>query len=171
MRTLQGGFTISRLENGDLDIASVLPQVRLFAGLPPEALDAIASITTTFHAYRGQTIIEEGDPARELFVVLSGRVRIQIESITPYVEVGITRLGSGEVAGEIALLSEEPRSATAIAMEPCELARIPAGELRTLVNAHPEWGRIVMENLAHVLANRLNSMNRRILNFIRIRNY
>lgn len=171
MSTYSEGFTLTKLDNGEIDIDSALRQVDLFEGLPREALREIASHTKTFYAYSGQTVIEEGDASHEVFIILRGKVKVQVESITPYVEVGITRLDSGQVIGEMAILGDSPRSATVVTLEPSELARIPADTLRMLADRNSDWGIILMRNLAQILGSRLRCMNRRMLNYVRARYY
>jgi signal-transduction protein with cAMP-binding, CBS, and nucleotidyltransferase domain len=57
----------------------------------------------------GSTIFREGDAARALFVIKSGRVRIQLGNRT------LTELAADDIFGEMALIDSEPRSATALA--------------------------------------------------------
>ena len=171
MQATAGEFSLSKLSNGEIDMLAVLGQIPLFQGLPEEALDEIIAQTTIFQAYSGQTIIEEGDEARELYLLLQGRVKIQVESITPYVEIGITKLGTGEVLGEMSLLGPQPRSATVVTLEKSELARIPAQPLIEIAEDNSDWGVVLMRNLAQVLSDRLRCMNRRMLNYVRARYY
>jgi CRP/FNR family cyclic AMP-dependent transcriptional regulator len=63
----------------------------------------------------GSVIFREGHEARELFVIRSGEVRIQIGNRT------ITELGADRIFGEMALIDNEPSSATAIAVTDTEL--------------------------------------------------
>lgn len=156
---------------GRHDLTAVLRENSLFADIPDSVLRDIVALATPMTAYNGQTLIEEGDDSRDLFILLAGKVKIQIESITPYVEIGITKLGVGEVIGEMALLQNGPRCATVVAVEACELARIPAGSLQELMGRNPHAGVLLMRNLARILADRLRGMNRRMINYVRTRYY
>lgn len=168
---LQDDCKLGWTTEGALTFREQLESIELFRGLPPEALDAIYRVAVPAFAYAGQTVIEEGETARHVYLLLVGRVRIQIESITPFIEVGITKLGAGEVLGEMALLGEEPRSATVVAIEPCEFARIPAAELQRLIDRRPDWGVILLRNLNKIMGRRLRMMNRRMLNYVRTRGF
>jgi CRP/FNR family cyclic AMP-dependent transcriptional regulator len=66
----------------------------------------------------GSVIFREGDEARELFVIKSGQVRIQIGNRT------ITELAADSIFGEMALIDNEPRSATAVAATDVELVAV-----------------------------------------------
>ena len=94
----------------------VLAGVPFFSGLAEEDLEQIDEHTVSESFRRGALIISEGDLADALYVVVSGRAKVFLGSDDGK-EVVLTVLGSGESFGEIALLDEEPRSASVAAME------------------------------------------------------
>jgi CRP/FNR family cyclic AMP-dependent transcriptional regulator len=153
----------------DSEIAKAFEPLDIFAQMPREAIAAIASLAARSWAYRGQTILEEGEEGGELLILLEGRVGVCLESINPSVEVAINKLNAGAILGEMSLLEGGPRSATVIALERCLLAQIPSEKLNELFEQHPDWGLIFMRNLAISLSSRLRAMNRRILNMTRVR--
>jgi CRP/FNR family transcriptional regulator, cyclic AMP receptor protein len=147
----------------------ILREISLFNGLPKEAIEAICILADFRSTYKGQTIIEEGEEGGELILLLSGRVGICLESINPSVEIAINRLNAGQVIGEMSLLDGSPRSATVVAIEPCDLAVFETAPLNKIFGHNPEWGMIFMRNLAITMSARLRTMNRRILNLMRSR--
>jgi CRP/FNR family transcriptional regulator, cyclic AMP receptor protein len=98
----------------------------------------------------GSIIFREGDEARELFVIKSGEVRIQIGNRT------VIELGSDSIFGEMALIDNEPRSATAIAITDVELVPVSERQFLFLVSQTPYFALKVMR----VLAQRLRATNR-----------
>jgi CRP/FNR family transcriptional regulator, cyclic AMP receptor protein len=98
----------------------------------------------------GSVIFREGDEARELFVIKSGEVRIQIGNRT------ITELGADDIFGEMALMDNEPRSATAIAVTDVELVPVSERQFLFLVSQTPYFALKVMR----VLAQRLRATNK-----------
>jgi len=74
------------------------------------------------HVKKGEIIFRQGDPGHEMFVVSSGRVRLTIGSAGHEKDVAL--IGPGEFFGELSLLSDEPRSATAEIMEDSTLLAI-----------------------------------------------
>lgn len=98
----------------------------------------------------GSVIFREGDEARELFVIKSGQVRIQIGNRT------ITELGTDSIFGEMALIDNEPRSATAIAATDVELVAVSEKQFLFLVSQTPYFALKVMR----VLAQRLRATNK-----------
>jgi CRP/FNR family transcriptional regulator, cyclic AMP receptor protein len=98
----------------------------------------------------GSVIFREGDEAHELFVIKSGEVRIQIGNRT------ITELAADSVFGEMALIDNEPRSATAIAITDVELVAVSEKQFLFLVSQTPYFALKVMR----VLAQRLRATNK-----------
>jgi CRP/FNR family transcriptional regulator, cyclic AMP receptor protein len=104
--------------------------------------------TRSFKA--GDVIFREGDEATELFVVKSGRIRIQIGNRT------VTELAPDSIFGEMALIDNEPRSATAIAITDVELVPVSEKQFLFLVSQTPYFALRVMR----VLAQRLRVTNK-----------
>lgn len=150
---------------------AMLDRARIFDNLGLEFRQALARSSTVLSLYRGQTLMEEGEDGHEFYIILSGRVSIQIETIAPYLEIGINRVGPGEVIGEISLFEDQPRSATVVASEPCELIAMDARKVRELAQQYPVDGTTFYRNVGQTLALRLRDMNRKVMNMVRSRYY
>jgi len=98
----------------------------------------------------GGTIFREGDNAHELFVIKSGDVRIQLGNRT------LTELHANDIFGEMALIDDEPRSATAVAVTDVELVPVTEKQFLFLVSQTPYFALKVMR----VLAQRLRVSNK-----------
>jgi CRP/FNR family transcriptional regulator, cyclic AMP receptor protein len=98
----------------------------------------------------GDVIFREGDEAKELFVIKSGQVRIQIGNRT------VTELAADSIFGEMALIDSEPRSATAVAIADVELVPVSEKQFLFLVSQTPYFALKVMR----VLAQRLRVTNK-----------
>ena len=153
--------------NVPASLESVFAKLDLFKDLPPHAVKHLASQASVLRAYSGEVLIEEGDGGADIFILLRGRVRVQVESINPWMEIGLNKLDQGEAFGEMALLEDEPRCATVMAVEVSDFARIPAESLRALLHDDPASGVILLRNFARILSGRLKQMNRRLLNMTR----
>ena len=101
-------------------------------------------------AKAGDIIFREGDEARELFVIRRGQVRIQIGNRT------IAELSADSIFGEMALIDNEPRSATAVAVSDVELIPVSEKQFLFLVSQTPYFALKVMR----VLAQRLRVTNK-----------
>ena len=92
-----------------LRICEFLRPIELFKTLTPRQLTDVAEKMSKRHYAVGETIIREGDPGEEFFLVSDG----EVEVIRADHEVA--RLGPGNFFGEVALISGEPRNATVVA--------------------------------------------------------
>jgi len=94
---------------------------------------------------KGKTIFKEGDHGDEFFVVVRGQV--EIRSGDRHFE----RLGADGIFGEMALIDDSPRSATAVALTDVTLAPIKENQFLFLVKNAPFFALSVMRVLAHRL--------------------
>ena len=93
----------------------------------------------------GTIIFRLGEEAHELFVIKSGQVRIQLGNRT------LTELGPDSIFGEMALIDNEPRSATAIAITDVELVPVTERQFLFMVSQTPYFALKVMRVLAERL--------------------
>lgn len=96
----------------------------------------------------GSVIMREGDHGEEMFVVLEGELLITRNGKR------IDRLGPGMILGEMAMIDDRPRSATATTNSPCSLIRLDRAGFRSLVARSPEFALRVM-NIMSVRMRRL----------------
>jgi len=104
----------------------------------------------------GTHLMRAGEKGDEAYVILRGRVRVTEQVNRHYVHLG--ELGPGEVVGEMALLTREPRSADVVAVEETEVEVISRETMRGILRNLPPW----MDNLVTALARRLRAANARI---------
>ena len=100
-----------------------LREVPLLAGLPEEDLDRLRASTFDHALASGETLFDEGDVADNAYIITSGEIEILKESAGRQVRLAVS--AEGDVVGEMGLLSEEPRNATARALTEASLLAIP----------------------------------------------
>ncbi len=101
----------------------------------------------------GQVLFREGDAGVEMFVIQSGRVRIS--KVFPSGERTLAVIGPGEFFGEMAILNDKPRTATATALEPLDALVIDGRTFEAMVLGN---GEIAVRMITR-LARRLHSAN------------
>jgi CRP/FNR family cyclic AMP-dependent transcriptional regulator len=136
---------------------AVLKTVPLFASFPEEQLRSLTMVVTRKSAPRSTTIMAGGDPTDSLYIVLSGRLKVMM-SDSEGKEVILTILGAGEFFGEMGLIDDEPRSATVITIEPCELLSIAKRDFKKALAENFEMTMAVMRSLVK----RLREADRKI---------
>lgn len=104
----------------------------------------------TRSAKAGEVIFKEGDEADQLFAIKSGEVAIQLGNRT------LAELSANSIFGEMALIDDAPRSATAVAKTDVELVAISEKQFLFLVSQTPFFALKVMR----VLARRLRATNK-----------
>lgn len=111
------------------------------------------------------TIFAEGECGKEIFLILSGQVRV-IGNVDldndKHVHPGFSDLGAGEVFGELAVLDGEPRSATVSATMNSELAVLDGEKFVAFLDSHPDIAYPISKELIAILVKRLRAANRRI---------
>ncbi len=115
--------------------AEALASTPLFAGLSEEALASLVQQLTLVHLGRGEVLFHEGDPGDALYVICEGEVSVLAEG-PPRVEMA--RMGAGAFIGEVALMTDQPRSATVAATQDAELLRIDRKTLSMVLATHGE---------------------------------
>lgn len=112
----------------------------------------------------GELIFHEGDFGDCAFIVESGRVEIFMEG--PVEKVCLNILGIGEIFGEMSVIDGSPRSASAVAVEPCELIIVS----REAISERIEGADPIVRLLISMLLNRMRVANQSAMNAKRIMN-
>ena len=136
---------------------AVLKAVPLFSSFPDEQLRMLAGVVTRRSVTRSTTIMAAGDPTDSLYIILSGRLKV-LMSDADGKEVILSILGPGEFFGEMGLIDDSPRSASVLAIEPCELLAIAKRDFKKCLSENFEMAMAVMRGLVR----RLREADRKI---------
>jgi len=136
------------------NIAAILARADLFDNLNDNQRELIASIGEVVALGAGAVLFAENAPSQEVYVILQGEVEILLDPGLVDVEgsvesVVIARLHAGQTVGEIALVDQGVRSATARAgAGGAQLLRLERERLMRLCDSYPELGYRLMRNVA-----------------------
>ena len=135
---------------------ALLAATPLFVGLRRRMLGRLA-VRMSAKAYApGETVFREGDPGRALFVTESGEVEV-VRAAGTESEVVVARFGPQTSFGELALLDELPRSASARAVAPTTLLILYRTNFDELLTGDPAVGVALCRNLLRTLARYVRS--------------
>jgi CRP/FNR family transcriptional regulator, cyclic AMP receptor protein len=137
--------------------AEALKNVPFFASLAPDEVNELAERLVPRRFSANQVIFHLGDPGGLLYIISHGKVKIS-HSTADGQEALLAIFGQGDFFGELALLDETPRSATAEALEATETLTLHRTEFMRFMEEHP----IFMRHVLHVLARRIRHMNNQI---------
>lgn len=120
---------------------ALLRDVPLFHGLDTSHLDRLTQLAVDVHARDGDVLMRQGERGDEFFVVISGNVVIEREGQR------LARLGPGDFLGEIALIDQRPRTATATADGETYLLVLDHRHFEAVLDEFPGIGRQVAREL------------------------
>ncbi len=123
-----------------------LRRIPVFAGLSDAALDALAAGMVLKRLAPGEVLVEEGADGGSAFAVLSGRLKVSTLALGQPVALNI--VGPGTLIGELALLDPNPRSASAVALDPVRVLVLHRRDLLPFLRAHPDAALSMMAALA-----------------------
>src|SRR5262245_57091347 len=107
----------------------------------------MSSAVRTYKA--GQTLFNDGDPSRSIFIIRKGAVSIRKKRGQSHVEV--SRAVSGETIGELSFFDRRPRSATAVALIEVEVIEITFEALEKVYQSIPDYMKTIMASMAERL--------------------
>ncbi|MDI1435169.1 Stp1/IreP family PP2C-type Ser/Thr phosphatase [Polyangium sorediatum] len=132
----------------------VLAKMPLFSRLSEREMLRIMQVADVVSYDVDQIVVQEGDRGDELFIVLSGQVRISRG------ETVLNEFGPGEHFGEMALIRAAPRSATVTAIEPSELIVLHRNDFFEILRKEHELAVKLLWQFLGVLADRLDQTSR-----------
>lgn len=124
-----------------MELEAQLASVPLLAGLDDRVRDRLAQIGKRRTYAAGETIVKEGATGTALYIVLRGNVRVERGGAS------VGDLASGDFFGELALIEDEPRSASVIAVDEADCLLFPAWEFRALLDEQPQIAVPIMQAL------------------------
>jgi len=135
----------------------MLKSLPMFGTFSDDQLRVLATMVMRRSAPRGSAIMHAGDPTDSLYIVISGRLKVMMGEADGK-EVILSILGPGEFFGEMGLIDDNPRSATVVAIEPCELLAVTKRAFRKCLDENVALAMAVMR----VLVRRLREADRKI---------
>jgi len=131
------------LRNAKIDL---LRRVHLFSGCSKRELNEIAQIADEIDFPAGKTLIRQGSPGKQFFVVIEGTVEVEQDGKK------FPPRGGSEFFGEIALVSGWPATATVTTLAPTRALVIAPRQFRALLDQQPSIQRRVLHSFSERLA-------------------
>ena len=131
-----------------------LREIGLFGGLQDPVLEQLTCTLALRELGTGETVFEEGESGREMFVVLEGQIEVLKRSKRSH-QARVALLGPGDWFGEMSLLDIMPRSATVRVVAAARLLRISAHDLDGLYRRDVKSYSLLVLNIAREMSRRL----------------
>ena len=132
--------------------------IALLEGLSTDRLEAIARECAWRNFEPGQHIITRDAPDGDLYLIVSGRVRVTTYSAAGR-QVTFRDFGAGAHLGEVAAIDGLPRSADVVALDSALLASLPAASFRRLLREEP----VIAERLLRDFAGLVRRLSERVI--------
>lgn len=132
-----------------------LKRVPLFADLAPAELKQVASITEEHLFHDEEVLAEQGEPGDELYIIVSGEVRVLFNNGESTIE--LARRKPGDYVGEMAVISQTPRMASLVAAGDVRTLCIGHKQFEVVLRERPETSMAVMRMLCERLRERENA--------------
>ncbi len=136
-------------------MTAVLKKIPLFQDLTRKELRQLERILHQRTYRANEVIFNEGEPGVGMYIIESGEVRITIGEDRKVLAI----LSKGDFFGEMALLLEAPRTASAIASKPSKLYGFFQPDLFSILETYPRTGNKILLRLSQMIAERLRRSN------------
>lgn len=113
------------------EVVRYFQAIPMFGSLSKRGVRAVISAAAEVDVTEGHTLVREGEPGRDMCVVVRGTVRVSRKGRK------IRDLGPGEFFGEIGFLTKEPRTASVTAISDVRLMVLGPRELQTVIDREP----------------------------------
>lgn len=153
---IQGGTPLARSA-----VSEVLVNAGLFRGIDRDAVATLTRELKPVSFRRGHTIFVEGESGDELYIIVTGKVKIGRRSRDGRENL-LAILGPSDVFGELSVFDAGPRTSTVTAVTAVSAVTMDRDALRAWMSAHPEIG----EQLLRVLARRLRDTSDNLADLI-----
>jgi diguanylate cyclase (GGDEF)-like protein len=144
-----------------LSSSEILASVDLFRSLPPDHLQTLLGRASQRTFPAGYAIIQQGERQQNVYIVLSGRVRVAESLPDNTTETYVGELREGEVFGELGPLQDRTRSSAVVTLERTACLVIPESDFLQALHASPEMAL----SIARVLARRLHEADRTLARY------
>ncbi len=121
----------------------------LFVSLPKEVLKEMLLLTSREFIAGGDTLFEQGDEGKDLYIVAAGRLKYEKYNLDGKIDEG--EFQKMDILGELSVFTGEPRSATVLALRDSELIRIPKELALSVLTKYPA----ALLQITSVIAERL----------------
>jgi len=142
-------------------VLRALKKIPLWAGLNDDELSVVYQCCKSIKTKADEIIFNEGDPSHDLYILLAGKVDIITQK-----KGRIHSMNVNETFGEIGLITQNTRSASALSVTPCSMLKLNHVEFNTMLGTHPRISAIMMKNITANLSQHIVRMNQSELEYL-----
>jgi predicted acylesterase/phospholipase RssA/CRP-like cAMP-binding protein len=141
-------------------IYQLIRGIQFFDSLTDETLKKLSAQMSMRSLKGGEYLMKQGDPADCLYILAHGRLQVSVKTPKGQ-EARVGEIGVGDIVGEMALLTDLPRSATVRAVRDCRLVKIDRALFESIIKEHTQAAMgIVSECVKRLLPNFMEKKHR-----------
>ena len=149
-----------------MDLVALLgATTAIFSALDETDLRSLAGELEWVQVPGGEILIQQGDPGDSMFIVISGRFRVSVELESGEEDV-LGEIGRGELVGEMAILTGEPRFATVRAIRDSGLVKLSKEAFERIVPKNPKAAMLIARRLVNRLKSQAHAKTLRTLSTV-----
>lgn len=139
-----------------------IKNANIFNGLKNKELKFVQTMVYSRKYKKGEYIFKKSNPGNGMYIILKGEVQIIDENKKDQKRSLLATLKDGEFFGELSLLDESPRSASALCSDDTEALGFFRSDLLDITNRKPLIGSKIVLNVARILGERLRVTNKNL---------
>lgn len=147
------------------DLIEILMDIPIFSKLSRREITSLLNIIHDRSYIAREYIFLQGDPGIGMYIIRDGKVRVE-RKLDSNETIPLATFKNGDFFGELALLDDERRSASAIAETDVKLAVIFKPDLDDYIFRFPKKGVKILQGISHIVAVRLRQLNEEHIKFI-----
>ena len=147
-----------------MDTKETLQSIDLLSGLTDEQIKMLVPVTVLVENNKAEALFNVGQEANDLYILLEGKISIQVKLSSRPETVGIVVLQNrGQLVGWSGLIGGSHYTAKALCQEDSKLLQIDGEGLMKALESNPSAGFEVMRKIARVISNRMHNLQSVVL--------
>jgi len=147
------------------ELCTLISATQMFRDFEWRDIEALANYMQAYEASKGSTLFHEGDSGTFLCLIIKGTVDIYKEDHHNKDKIFAT-IGPGKTLGEMAIIDDEPRSATAIVAETTTLAILTKNNFLRIISEKPGLATKILLKVARLLSQRLRQTSGKLVDYL-----
>lgn len=140
-------------------VANMLRAIELFKDLDEQAHSEIIQHVSLDYLPENHVLFNEGEPGDRMFFIKTGMIKIYHPGVSESFEKELAILGDGDFFGEMSLISDEPRNASAKTLEPTEIFIFKKEDFLNLISSNPKVAEVISKEFLDRVKQNLRDKN------------
>ena len=142
-----------------------IQHIRLFKGFDQIQLEKMQALFVSCWEGQGSLLFRQGALADHFYILVDGEVEIRYKP-EDGPEISVTRVRGEGIVGWSAVLGNQTYSSTAVCETGCEMLQVDSSNLHDFCITNPETGKIIIERLAGLIAERLRNTHHEVISLM-----